>query len=136
MLLIAIPSLAFTAGLAVAFEVLPLLRGGFGNVAWLFAWAIVFALSLEVAPAFDFSGLGATRASLRADLVASKGVDEEGFRVGGGPQRATQTFVWRGFDWTPELVASRLTWVGVGGMLALAAGLSSGTRLGPYAQPA
>ena len=121
MLLVALPSLAFAAGLAVAFEVLPVFRTSFGNVAWLFVWAIVFTLSLEVSSALDFSGLGATRASLRADLVASQGVDETAFRVGGGPRRATQSFVWHGFDWTPGFVASRLAWVGIGAILAIAA---------------
>jgi len=121
MLLIALPSLAFVAGLAVVFEVLPVLRGSFGNVAWLFVWAMIFVLSLSGSAAFDFSGLAVTRASLRADLQVTKGVDEERIRVGGGPRRASQTFVWHGFDWTPDLVASRIVWVGVGGLLALAA---------------
>ena len=100
---------------------LPLLRGGFVNVAWLFAWAMIFVLSFHVTPVFDFSGLAATRASLRADLVAAHGVDEEGIRVGGGPRRATKTFVWHGLRWTPGFVTSRLAWVGVGAVLALVA---------------
>lgn len=120
MLLVALPALAFVSGLVVAFEVLPLLRGGLGNVAWLFLWAGIFAASLQTG-AFDFSGLGATRASLRADLRAEAGVDEEGMRVGGGPRRATRTFTWHGFDWTPGFVASRLAWIGIGGLLALVA---------------
>jgi hypothetical protein len=107
MLLVALPALAFVSGLVVAFEVLPLVRGGLGNVAWLFLWAGIFAASLQTGT-FDFSGLGATRASLRADLRAEAGVDEEGMRVGGGPRRATRTFTWHGFDWTPGFVASRL----------------------------
>lgn len=121
MLLIALPSLAFVAGLAVAFEELPLLRGGFGNVAWLFVWSMTLMASIQLGSSFDFSGLAVTRASLRADLVAQHGVDEEAIRVGGGPRRASQTFVWHGFDWTFDLVAARLAWVGVGAGLALVA---------------
>ncbi|HEX9187331.1 MAG TPA: ABC transporter permease subunit, partial [Vicinamibacteria bacterium] len=98
MALIALPSLAFVAGLAVAFELVPWLRGGFGNVAWLFAWTMTLMASIQLGSSFDFSGLAATRASLRADLVAQAGVDEEGIRVGGGPRRASRTFVWQGFD--------------------------------------
>jgi hypothetical protein len=120
MLLVALPALAFVAGLVVATEVLPLLRGSFGNVAWMFLWALPFILSLQTG-LFDFSGLAATRASLRADIRTQHGVDEPMMRVGGGPRRATRTFVWHGFDWTPGLVASRLAWIGLGGLLALVA---------------
>jgi hypothetical protein len=120
MLLVGLPALAFVAGMAVATEVLPLLRGSFGNVAWMFLWALPFILSLQTG-CLDFSGLAATRASLRADIRAQHGVDEQMMRVGGGPRRATRTFVWHGFDWTPGLVASRLAWIGLGGLLALVA---------------
>jgi hypothetical protein len=119
-LLIALPALAFVAGLAVALEVLPLFRSGFGNVAWLFVWAMMFVASIQLGSSFDFSGLGAARASMRADLRAERGVDEQGFRVGGGSHQAHQTFVWHGFHWTGAFVSARLAWVGIGALLALA----------------
>lgn len=39
-LLLALPSITLTAALALGFEVLPFLRGSFGNVAWFFLWAL------------------------------------------------------------------------------------------------
>ncbi len=40
-LLVALPAMALTAALALLFETLPILRGGLGNVAWFFFWAIL-----------------------------------------------------------------------------------------------
>ena len=42
-LLIALPSVALTAALAVFFEMVPWLRGGFGNVTWFFVWNFTLA---------------------------------------------------------------------------------------------
>jgi hypothetical protein len=119
MLLVALPALVFVCGLAVVFEVLPGLRGGLGNVAWVFAWALLLVLSMR-GPALDWSGLVLTRASMRADLLAAKGVDETGFRVGGGPRHATQVFPWHGLEWTPGALLGRAQWLGAGLLLALA----------------
>jgi hypothetical protein len=119
MLVIALPALAFVAGLSVAFEVLPLLRGGFGNVAWFFVFGSLLALSVQRGPGFDFTGLAATRASMRQELLATRGVDEAAFRVGGGSRHASQSFVWSGMRYTPALVRDRFVWVGVGALLAL-----------------
>jgi hypothetical protein len=47
-LLIALPAMSITAALAVLFEVLLLLNGGFGNVAYFFVWAIGLALSFQI----------------------------------------------------------------------------------------
>ena len=38
-LLLSLPALALTAALALLFETMRILRGGFGNVAWFFLWA-------------------------------------------------------------------------------------------------
>src|SRR5262249_29097699 len=39
--LVALPAMALTASIAVLFETLPLLRGGFGNIVWFFAWSML-----------------------------------------------------------------------------------------------
>ena len=43
--LIALPSMALVAALAVVFETVPALRGGFGNVAYFFLWSIALSTS-------------------------------------------------------------------------------------------
>jgi hypothetical protein len=119
-LVLALPALAFVAGVTVAFDVLPVLRGGLGNVAWLFAFGSLMAVSVQRGPGLDFTGLATARASMREDLRRTRGVDEQGFRVGGGPRHATQSFVWSGLRYTPRLVRDRALWIGAGALLALA----------------
>ncbi|MCM2255970.1 MAG: hypothetical protein NDJ94_09900 [Vicinamibacteria bacterium] len=121
MALVALPALAFVAGLVVAFEVLPGLRGGFGNVAWFFAWGMLSVASMQLGPVADFSGLALTRDSMRAAIRAEHGVDEPSFTLGGGPRRATRTFAYGGLDWSAERVGLRLSWIGLGALVALAA---------------
>lgn len=121
MALVALPALAFVAGLVVAFEVLPGLRGGFGNVAWFFAWGLLSVASMQLGPLADFSGLALTRDSMRAAIQAEHGVDEPSFTLGGGPRRASRTFVYGGLDWDAERLGQRLSWIGIGALVALAA---------------
>ena len=47
--LLTLPVLVLTAAAAVLFETLPVLRGGVGNIAWLFLW-MISALAGEGAP--------------------------------------------------------------------------------------
>src|SRR3984957_3402433 len=74
-LLIALPAMAVVAAIAVLFETISWLRGGFGNVVYFFVWTA--ALTLPVVGAeknrsqsFDWSGLSVIWSSLRA---AAKG---------------------------------------------------------------
>jgi ABC-type Na+ efflux pump permease subunit len=63
-LFLAIPVMAVVAAVAVLFETIAFLRGGFGNVAYFFLWA--FALSLSVIPHFpasDLAGIGVVKDS-------------------------------------------------------------------------
>src|SRR5262249_37846292 len=67
-LLIALPAMAVTASLALCFEMVPLLRGGLGNIAWFFVWT--FALSLPLLSGkhwMDAFGLVAVVDSLTAE---------------------------------------------------------------------
>jgi hypothetical protein len=121
-LLLSLPALALTAAAAVLFDVLPGLRGGFGNVAWFFAWGIGLAASFEAGPAFDWSGIATLRESMRAGLHEERGLWVDSFQVtvaGGGPA-ATQVFTWKGIEWTPREVAVRVGWLGVALGLTLA----------------
>jgi hypothetical protein len=121
LLLLALPGLAFVSGLVVAFEVVPGLRGGFGNVAWFFAWGALFAASMQLGPNADFSGMGLARESMRAAIRAEHGVDERSFTVGGGPHEAARVFTFRGVEWDAASLARRLGWIGFGVLAALAA---------------
>ena len=70
-LLLALPTIAVTGAIALLFETLPILRGGIGNVMWVFAWGTLTALER-----LDFTGLFTVMASMtRASSAAIPGYD-------------------------------------------------------------
>ncbi|NUT01863.1 MAG: hypothetical protein HOV76_00160 [Hamadaea sp.] len=115
-LLLTLPVLAVTAALAVVFETIRPLRGGFGTVVWFFT-ASLGALAGQGGAA-PFGGLGgqALADSMRADLTAL-GVRVTEFSVGfmylDDPLR---TFTWSGLHLTSGFLADRavLTALSVG----------------------
>jgi hypothetical protein len=128
-LLIALPAMAVVAAIAVLFETIPWLRGGFGNVVYFFVWTA--ALTLPVVGAkkggtqyFDWSGLSVIWSSLQA---AAKGpAEHNGFSLSiesSSAAKAAATFLWDGVQWTASLVFARLFWVAAAIAIALLAAL-------------
>jgi hypothetical protein len=128
-LLIALPAMAVVAAIAVLFETIPWLRGGFGNVVYFFVWTA--ALTLPVVGAkkggtqyFDWSGLSVIWSSLQA---AAKGpAEHNGFSLSiesTSAAKAAATFLWDGVQWTASLVFARLLWVAAAIAIALLAAL-------------
>ncbi|HKH49875.1 MAG TPA: ABC transporter permease [Thermoanaerobaculia bacterium] len=112
-LLLALPMLAVVAAMAVLFETLPGLRGGFGNVVWFFVWAAMMPLAIEVGGLFDVIGLNLVNRNLEVAAAAAFGPAKRGFVLGGiergdGP---VQIMRWEGLDWTPGMLATRLFWI-------------------------
>ncbi len=124
------PVLALVSALAVLFESISFLRGGFGNLVYFFAWLALSMLAVagmflsisEVKPGNDYSGLSRTMADIRDQMVA-EGLDpEEGATdlfVPTGGQEIVR-FAWEGIAWTGDIFFERLAWVGVGLAAALA----------------
>ena len=118
-LLIALPTMAVVAAIAVLFETIPWLRGGFGNVVYFFAWTA--ALTIPVVGAergkrafFDWPGLTVIWDSLHA--VAKGPGDHNGFSLSfesSSAAKAASTFQWNGVEWSTSLVLARLFWVAV-----------------------
>jgi hypothetical protein len=122
-LLLALPMLAVVAAMAVLFETLPGLRGGFGNVVWFFVWAAMMPLAIQVGGLFDVIGLNLVNRNLEVAATAAFGPAKRGFVLGGiergdGP---TQIMRWEGLDWTSGMLATRLFWVLVAVGVALLA---------------
>jgi hypothetical protein len=125
--LIALPSMAVVAALAVLFETFRPLSGGVGNVLWFFLWSAILAVPMATeSPRADMSGLMILQQSMgeaartvypdyRSGLSLSIGPDD------GNPIRGT--FVWNGIEWTAKTVVARLTWFGIAALLALVAAL-------------
>jgi hypothetical protein len=117
-LLLGLSAVAVTAALAVLFESLPVLRGGVGNILYVFLWIFLLVLgangvvkgsgNYEVNPFIDFSGIVSVMSQMQKQ-VDSLDKDYSGgasFNIG-GENPATKTFLWTGVKWTPALVLSR-----------------------------
>jgi hypothetical protein len=121
-LLIALPAMFLTAGLALLFETLPILRSGAGNVLYFFLWTAGLALGAE-AGVDDPTGLQLLYRSTRAALHAADSHNPADFQFNltiGGPS-AVRTFVWNGIDWTASILLFRFLWVAAAVALALLA---------------
>jgi hypothetical protein len=118
--LLALPPMALVAMLAVVFETVPALSGGFGNIAFFVLWAFAMsssALNSEKAgSALDVLGAYVTVPSMKAACAETFPAESDsargmsmGFSFGrGGRTHQLETFVWRGPQWSAPLVAGRI----------------------------
>jgi hypothetical protein len=111
--LLALPTMALTAAVALGFEMLPGLRGGFGNVVWFFVW--VFGLSAPVITSrnwLDPVGIFAVMNSLGVE--AHRYVpDYHGgmsFNIDAAQHvQVVEAWRWAGIPWNAQLVELRVT---------------------------
>jgi hypothetical protein len=123
--LIALPAMAVIAALAVLFETIGPLSGGLGNVLWFFLWSALLTVPLVTeSPRADLTGLMTLQSSMASAARTVHPDYRQGFSlsVGGGDSTPVEgTFVWNGLDWTPSIIASRLMWFVIAGLIAAAA---------------
>jgi len=133
LVVIALPVMTVVGAVAILFEAIPWLRGGFGNVVYFFLW--IAALSMRLgrtddphAASNDLFGMGIVVPSISSACEAAfpGSTKGKGFSMGinfktGGQFWDLNTFRWEGLDWTREIIVGRLWWVGVGLGLALLA---------------
>jgi len=130
-LVLALPTMAVVAALAVFFEVIPWLRGGLGNVIYflLYNGLVVYAaVSSEAAPAdaivpFDVFAFSVPMSRITAAVRAAVPGYNGSFSVGINPVAPQSTFYWAGIQWTPGIILQRLAWLGVAAGIALLAAL-------------
>ncbi len=125
-LLVALPAIALTAALALLFESLPVLRGGVGNVIWVFAWSLGIGLpELTGLPWLDASGLMTVSEQMMAAARRTIPGYTDGFSLGINlePVTVAQTLRYQGIQWSKEEVFVRLIWFCVAFVLALLAAL-------------
>jgi hypothetical protein len=124
-LLIAMPVMALVAAVTVLFETIPWLRGGFGNVVWFALWTAT--LSIPVAnegKVPDPIGMTLVAHDMQAEVDARFGKADRGFSLGSSSFRQEPlVFRWEGMDWTPDLIAGRLSLFGLAAAIALIAAL-------------
>jgi hypothetical protein len=118
--LMGLPVLVIASAMAVLFESISFLRGGFGNVAYFFIWLIAISTLLSGAfnevthlaqPTNDLLGFTRPMADIQQQVLSI----EPDANMGSGlivPLRGREasTFVWDGFSWTAEIVLDRLMW--------------------------
>lgn len=122
-LLIALPVAATIAAVAVLFETILGLRGGFGNVTYFFLFTGLLAISVTLR-SVDFPGIGVYMQSMGDVLRKLDSSYSDSFTLQiGSEQTATAVFQWDGLQWTSSMVLQRLLWVGVALAIAYVASL-------------
>jgi hypothetical protein len=114
-LFISLPAMLVTASLAVLFETLPGLRGGFGNVIYFFLWTLLLLLGAETG-IDDPAGLHIFSTSTQQALrkMNLSGGKDTSFSLTIGGNHAMRTFLWNGVDWTLHVLLWRLLWLAAG----------------------
>jgi hypothetical protein len=125
-LLIALPVMALTAVIALFFEMVPLLRGGVGNVVWFFAWTFGMALPMIsglrwLDPIGIFTVMQSLSAEARRYVPGYHG--GMAFQIDFGQLRVAPDLRWPGIAWTWDVILLRLMWFVVAALLAFFAAL-------------
>ena len=121
---IALPLLALVAALAVLFETIPFLQGGFGNLAYFFLFILSLPLSMSLTkshPAYEPLGMGLLMQSMGEAARAEFPDYQSGF-VLGDPGTITGIFNWTGVDWTTDILVPRFVFLGIAILVTLIAG--------------
>jgi hypothetical protein len=113
--LVALPAMALTAAMAVLFEMLPILRGGAGNVIWFFVWSFGGLALPEVSGKawLDPMGFGVVSQSMMAAARQVIPGYKNGFALDISPERAQllEGLRWHGVHWTAQSIGLRLAWI-------------------------
>lgn len=111
-----LPMLAFIAALAVLFETISWLRGGFGNL----IYYVVYAFAVVVG---NLQGIMGVWRNVYAACAASFSQCKPGRQIdiGGLPLANVPTFRFDGVEWTTEIVLARFGWIVVSILVALCA---------------
>jgi len=125
-LLISLPVMALTASLAVFFEMVPILKGGVGNVIWFFGWSFGIALPKITGlnwldPAAIFTVMHSLAGEAQRYIPSYHG--GMAFQINTGQIKVAHDLRWPGVPWSGEMILLRLMWFAVAGCFALIASL-------------
>ncbi|MGF1506735.1 MAG: hypothetical protein ACFB51_16620 [Anaerolineae bacterium] len=118
--LIGLPVLSLVAGVAVLFETIPFLRGGFGNIAYFFVWTFSLAslaltgTDLAIAR-YDPFGIAYPFFEILAQPNAPV---MDTLTLGGGSTRLMPVFDIQPITWSAPAIVGRLFWLAVGAGIA------------------
>jgi ABC-type transport system involved in multi-copper enzyme maturation permease subunit len=110
-LFVALPFMGFIAAVAVLFETVSWLRGGFGNLVYFFLFITVISVITIIigpkAPLLDWIGFGIFSNSMGEAARAVYPAYQNGFSLGAMPPVDIQTFYWSGVEWTLPIILTR-----------------------------
>ena len=125
-LFITLPALALVAAVAVLFETIGFLQGGFGNVVYFILFIFVFPLADSLSktnPGFEPFGFALLQNSMGVAAKAAFTDYESGFVLGSTNIPILGIFHWSGVDWTPDLILKRITFFGIAIVVTLVASI-------------
>ena len=121
MWLIGFPVMGLVAAVAILFETIPFLRGGFGNVVYYFLWMFVVISTTEsmvhdannfLVPEHDLLGISHSISDIQHLIKANDASYAGGFTIGSSQfGEELKIWVWEGLDWSSEMVLARLGWL-------------------------
>jgi len=125
---IVMPLMALVAAVAVLFESISFLQGGFGNIVYFIAFISFIPLfmenpTLKQYQAFEPTGLGLLGSEMGKAVTAIYPEYNGDFSLGGGSVTATRVFTWNGVHWTPEIILSRFSLIALSILLIFFAAL-------------
>jgi hypothetical protein len=124
---IALPMLAITSAVAVLFETVGFLSGGFGNVMYFFLFIMIFPAFGDTLgktnPAIEPLGFGLLEQSMGAAAHTAFPDYSGGIMLGSSDVPIKGIFHWSGIDWSPEIILKRLGFFGIAIALTLIASL-------------
>ncbi len=118
-LLLSLPAMALVAAAAVFFDTVKWLRGSLGNVLYLFMAEIFLVMGMMRTISLDLAGNNLFIEGVKAGLAEAYPGVKVGLQMGfiglveDIRMEGTNTFVWKGIDWSPETVSLRFVWIGL-----------------------
>lgn len=125
---IVMPLMALVAAVAVLFETIPFLSGGFGNIVYFFGFIMMLPLIMEqdfinTYPAIEPMGLALLKADMTEEVLKVFPDYDNSFMLGGMDTPIIGTFTWKGIEWTPVIIATRFAFIGLAILLTLLAAI-------------
>jgi hypothetical protein len=121
---IVMPLMAMVAAVAVLFESIPFLSGGFGNLVYFFGFVMIIPFTMEseiikTKPALEPLGMALLKEDMSQEVLQVFPDYDGSFMLGGLETPITATFTWHGIDWTPVVITTRFAFMGLAILMAL-----------------